>query len=154
MIATTKEQSARLLQCGVPAKTADMCLSTRTRKSDGSFVAKKHQTTNLWVGYPCWRTTSGDEELENVPAWSLSRLMELLPKEIDIDGYPYRIGIYFENPNEPVIGNQWCLFYKPKKNTEKSHYIDDVPMYAPDLIECAVLMVEWLTRHNYKLNEI
>lgn len=80
MIATTKEQSARLLQCGVPAKTADMCLSTRTRKSDGSFVAKKHQTTNLWVGYPCWRTTSGDEELENVPAWSLSRLMELLPK--------------------------------------------------------------------------
>ena len=87
-------------------------------------------------------------------SWSLSTLLGLLPKEIDIDGYPYRISIYFENPDEPVIGNQWCLFYKPKKNAEKSHYIDDVPMYAPDLIECAVLMVEWITRHNIKLNEI
>lgn len=94
------------------------------------------------------------ESYEVVPAWSLSALLGLLPKEIDIDGYTYRISIYFENPDEPVIGNQWCLFYKPKKNAEKSHYIDDVPMYATDLIECAVLMVEWLTRHNIKLNEL
>lgn len=87
------------------------------------------------------------------PAWSLSALLALLPKEIDIDGYAYRISIYFENPDEPVIGNQWCLYYKPKKHNEKSR-IDDVPMYAPDLIECAVLMIEWLTANNYKLNEL
>lgn len=89
----------------------------------------------------------------DAPAWSLSTLLSLLPKEIDIDGYAYRISIYFENPDEPVIGNQWCLYYKPKKHNEKSR-IDDVPRYAPDLIECAVLMIEWLTANNYKLNQL
>lgn len=137
-IATDNLQSQRLLRCGVSADTADMI------GVEPDF------------GYECepWSSMQGQDTCGYFPAWSLNRLLGLLPKEIDIDGYPYRISIYFENPNEPVIGNQWCLFYKPKKNTEKSHYIDDVPMYAPDLIECAVLMVEWLTRHNYKLNEI
>lgn len=82
-IATSKEQSLRLLACGVSPETADMCLSTRIRKTDGSFIAKKHRTTNLWVGYSCWRTTSEDEELENIPAWSLSALLAVLSKEIN-----------------------------------------------------------------------
>lgn len=137
MIATTKEQSARLLQCGVPAESADMYINNYDE---------------LWAAP--YKDNQRKNEKGFAPAWSLSALLGLLPKEIEIDGYPYRISIYFENPDEPVVGNQWCLYYKPKKNTEKSHYIDDVPMYAPDLIECAVLMVEWLTRHNYKLNEI
>lgn len=133
-IATTQEQSQRLLRCGVSADTADMMFTPHNTLSTEPYKEALKDR-----GY--------------IPAWSLSRLLDLLPREIDIDGYPYRISIYFENPEEPVIGNQWCLYYKPKKNTEKSCYIDDVPMYAPDLIECAVLMVEWLTRHNYKLNE-
>lgn len=141
MIATTKELSARLLQCGVPAENADMCY-------DGGALSLMDYDSAVH------ERDSRRETYEVMPAFSLSRLLELLPKTIDVDGYPYRISIYFENPDEPVIGNQWCLFYKPIKNTEKSHRIDDVPMYAPDLIECAVLMVEWLTRHNYKLNEI
>lgn len=128
-IATDKNQSTRLLSAGVKPETADMCI--------GSATGKLYTTICK----------------EDIPAWSLSALLSLLPKEIDIDGYPYRISIYFENEKEPVIGNQWCLYYKPKKHNEKSR-IDDVPMYATDLIECAVLMVEWLTRHNYKLNEI
>lgn len=135
-IATTLEQSDRLLKCGVPAESADMFL---------------------------WVNSYGQEFLETyrvpspavslTPAWSLSALLGLLPKEIDIDGYPYRISIYFENHDEPIIGNQWCLYYKPKKHNEKSR-IDDVPMYAPDLIECAVLMVEWLTANGYELNQV
>lgn len=136
-IATSREQSARILQCGVPAESADMYYLVDTLHIGPTFP-------DVWQNKP----------KEITPAWSLSRLLELLPKTIDIDCYPYRISIYFENPDEPVIGNQWCLFYKPIKNTEKSHYIDDVPMYASNLIECAVLMVEWLTKNNYKLNEI
>lgn len=141
-IATTLEQSARLLRCGVSADTADMFYKP--------CVMMTEQDSTRLILFARNELTAGD--MPSYPAWSLSRLLSILPKEIDIDGYPYRISIYFENPDEPVIGNQWCLFYKPKKNTEKSR-IDDVPMYAPDLIECAVLMVEWLTRHNIKLNE-
>lgn len=133
-IATTPEQSQRLLACGVSPETADMMLTPHNTLSTEPY---KNALSDR--GYS--------------PAWSLSALLGLLPKEIDIDGYPYRISIYFESPDEPVIGNQWCLYYKPKKHNEKSR-IDDVPMYAPDLIECAVLMVEWLTANNYKLNGI
>lgn len=139
-IATTQSQSQRLLRCGVPADTADMCY-------DSGALSLMDYHSAL-----CERN-SRRETYDVAPAWSLSALLGLLPKEIDIDGYTYRISIYFESPEEPVIGNQWCLFYKPKKHNEKSHYIDDVPMYATNLIECAVLMIEWLTRHNYKLNE-
>lgn len=131
-IATDRPQSDRLLRCGVSADTADMIYS-----EDCGFEV------NVGGRLPDGCT----------PAWSLSRLLELMPKEIEIDGYPYRISIYFEKPDEPVIGNQWCLYYKPKKHNEKSR-IDDVPMYAPDLIECAVQMIIWLINYDYALNGI
>lgn len=142
-IATDSLQSQRLLRCGVPANTADMFYQTP--------ITVSQKATKEYI----LLVRKSDETLfdTDIPAWSLSALLGLMPKEIEIDGYPYRISIYFENPDEPVIGNQWCLYYKPKKHNEKSR-IDDVPMYAPDLIECAVLMVEWLTANNYKLNGI
>lgn len=135
-IATDSLQSQRLLRCGVSADTADMFYTNyRNKPNDGKpYIGSIGIRKNL------------------IPAWSLSALLGLLPKEINIDSYKYRISIYFESPDEPVIGNQWCLYYKPKKHNEKSR-IDDVPMYAPDLIECAVLMIEWLTENNYKLNK-
>lgn len=150
-IATSRDQSARLLQCGVSSESADMAIRTITEPMIKD-IAEWETPILLTMSYGSAKDIYRGDYVEL--AFSLSRLLELLPKTIDIDGYPYRISIYFEDPDEPVIGNQWCLFYKPIKNTEKSHYIDDVPMYAPDLIECAVLMVEWLTRHNNKLNKI
>lgn len=140
MLATTKDMSNRLLRCGVAATTADMCYDSGAL-SLMDYTSAVHERD------------SRRENYEVIPAWSLNRLLELLPKEIDIDGYPYRISIYFENPDEPVIGSKWCLYYKPKKHNEKSS-INDVPMYAPNLIACAVLMIEWLAENNYKLNEI
>lgn len=150
-IATTKDQSARLLQCGVPAESADMSyqfIDDCVNNTDKPICSTPKEQYNTLIGYGF-----GDSRIHITPAWSLSALLGLLPKEIEIDGYPYRISIYFENSDEPVIGNQWCLYYKPKKNTEKSHRIDDVPMYAPDLIQCAVDMIIWLKNYGYKLNE-
>ncbi len=150
-IATTKEQSDRLLKCGVPAESADMCyqfIDDCVNNTDKPICNTPKEQYNTLIGYGF-----GDSRIHITPAFSLSALLSLLPKEIDIDGYPFRISIYFENAEEPVIGNQWCLYYKPKKHNEKSR-IDDVPMYATDLVECAVLMAEWLYNHSHKLNEI
>lgn len=136
-VATTQSQSARLLRCGVSADTADMCLSTRTRRYDGTFIAKKHQTTNLWIGYPCRRTTSGDEELENIPAWSLSALLtKVLPHNISVDKYKYKEATEYE------VG---CYF---------TGHRDKIAFNALDPIEACVQLIEWLTENNYKLNEI
>ena len=106
MIATDKSQSQRLLECGVSADTADMCYDS------GALSLMDYDSA-------VHERDSHRESYEVVPAWSLSTLLGLLPKEIDIDGCPYRISIYFENPDEPVIGNQWCLFYKPKRTPRK-----------------------------------
>ena len=137
-IATTKEQSARLLACGVSPDTADMCLSTRTRNSDGSFIAKKHQTTNLWVGYPCWRTISGDEELENIPAWSLSALLAVLPKEIN-RGNPLD-GLWIEK--SPASNHDWHISNLDSNNG------DYTETFAPSLIEACVCLIEKILNTN------
>lgn len=148
-IATTPEQSQRLLSCGVSTDTADMI--HRDFAEDWRDGRVWHHWDIQALSYSNATVLFDRERIE--PAWSLSNLLSnLLPKEIKIEGYLYRISIYFESPEEPVIGNQWCLYYRPVKHTEKSR-IDDVTMYATDLIECAVLMIEWLTRHNYKLNK-
>ena len=148
-IATTREQSTRLLQCGVDPKTADMCWRTILCPSDNEPWGDPQL---LVLPYSAAKDIYAGDYVES--AWSLSAMLGLLPKEIDIDGYAYRISIYFENPDEPVLGNQWCLYYKPKKKHNGKSRIDDVPRYAPDLIECAVLMIEWLTSNNYKLNQL
>lgn len=148
-ISTTPEQSRRLLACGVPADTADMCWSTRTRRHDGTFIAKKHQTTNLWIGYPCWRATSGDEELENIPAWSLSALLQLLPQEIKVDESPYdeiqRYGLQIY----PFMGG-WQADYQYCEDDE-CHCLKCV--HGTDPIEACVKAIEWLTANTYKLNK-
>ncbi len=160
-IATTKEQSARLLQCGVSAESADMHWHGAIVPRGGSLTSPPEPSEewdlfNSPYGFmpeEMQKAKLMEDYNEIIPAWSLSAMLGLLPKEIAISGYTYRISIYFENPDEPVLGNQWCLYYKPKKHNEKSR-IDDVPMYAPDLIDCAVLMIEWLTANNYKLNKL
>ncbi len=134
-IATNRLQSDRLLKCGVQAESADMYINNYDE---------------LWAAP--FKDCARKKEEGFAPAFSLSSLLSLLPKEIKIDGYAYRISIYFESPEEPVIGNQWCLYYKPVKYTEKSR-IDDVAMYAENLLECTVLMAEYLYEHGYKLNE-
>lgn len=147
MIATTKEQSQRLLRCGLSADTADMSLSTRTRRYDGTFIARKHQTTNLWVGYPCRRTTSGDEELENIPAWSLGALLGLLPKEI----YEESTGdsFYFSLAKEFPLSEEYGAAYIPC--WDKGDAI--IRQRDNDPIEACVQLIEWLTENNHKLNE-
>ena len=146
-IATTREQSVRLLQCGVDPKTADMCLSTRIRRIDGTPIAKKSQTTNLWVGYPCWRITSSDEELENLPAWSLSALLSLLPKEICDENDN---SFYFSLTKELPLTNEYCAVYLPCRDDNSSI----VRKRDNDPIEACVQLIEWLIANNYKLNEL
>lgn len=135
-IATTYEQSERLLNCGVSLESADLARYIYDSRS----IMEWDWSTGSYGG--------------TFASWSLSSMLNLLPKEIEIDGYKYRISIYFVNPDEPVIGNQWCLYYKPKKYNERSPRIDDVTMYAHDLIECVVLMVKWLKDNGYSLNNI
>ena len=128
-IATTKGQSDRLLKCGLSAYTADMTLSY----CKGGF----YELMATPFHYGCFNE-------EDVPAWSLSALLGLLPFKIHSGKYEYWLDI------APMdYGRQWSIGYycmdKPKVIKGLTH--------TDSLIECAVLMVEWLTANGYKLNE-
>lgn len=72
-IATTQDQSSRLLRCGVPADTADMMWSRLDETRDHSLYAIPWYTPRL----PNRKITDN-----NFPAWSLGALLGFLPKTI------------------------------------------------------------------------
>ncbi len=127
-IATTQEQSARLLRCGVSADTADMYISNYGE---------------LWAAP--YKDNQRKNEKGFVPAWSLSALLGLLPFKIHSGKYEYWLDI------APMdYGKQWSIGYYCM---EKPRVIKGLT-HTDSLIECAVQEIEWLTANGYKLNEI
>lgn len=134
-IATTREQSDRLLKCGVPAESADMTLSY----CKGGF----YELMATPFHYGCFNE-------EDAPAWSLSTLLGLLPKEIKVDESPYdeiqKYGLLIY----PYMGG-WQVDYQYCEDDE-CHCLKCV--YGADLIEACVKAIEWLSANGYALELI
>ena len=122
-ICTTQDQSARLLKCGVSTDTADMMFTP-------------HNTLS---------TEPYKETLENrgyIPAWSLTRLLSLLPLKIPCGNFEFWLDF------DPInYGKQWSIGYYC---TEKPRTIKGLKR-TESLIECAVQEIEWLSANGYKL---
>lgn len=131
-ICTTQDQSARLLKCGVSADTADMI------------------GVEPDYGYECepWSSMQGHDTRGYFPAWSLSALLGLLPKEIKVDESPYdeiqKYGLLIY----PYMGG-WQVDYQYCEDDE-CHCLKCV--YGADLIEACVKAIEWLSANGYALN--
>lgn len=133
-IATTQKQTARLLQCGVSADTADMCWCKAKSPNKEGY-------SWMLISENYLKRRSSDEF---VPAWSLSALLGLLPFKIHNGKYEYWLDI------APMdYGRQWSIGYycmdKPRVIKGLTH--------TDSLIECAVQEIEWLTANGYKLND-
>ena len=144
-IATTKEQSARLLQCGVSAESADMSwVRGAANVSDGNLSLhpyRRMQRIN-------WQSMRGRSEI--APAWSLSALLSLLPKEIKVDESPYDEVQKYGLLIYPFMGG-WQIDYQYCIDDE-CHSLKCI--HSTDIIEVCVKAIEWLTANNYKLNEL
>lgn len=127
-IATDSLQSQRLLRCGVPADTADMA-----RYEDDS------------VPMMPWDWTTGSYG-GTFPAWSLSRLLGLIPHVIEVyDDGDY----YFSLAQEFLASEDYHAAYK-------YCWADDdvfVGKRSSCPIEACVQLIEWLEENGYKLNE-
>lgn len=123
-ICTTKDQSARLLKCGVPAESADMSIDTDTDK--------------LYLGAYSERV----DKVHEVPAWTLSRLLTLLPFKIPCGNFEFWLDVAPIN-----FGTQWSIGYYC---TEKPRTIKGLT-HTESLFECAVQEIEWLSANGYKL---
>lgn len=125
MIATTQDQSQRLLRCGVPADTADMI------------------GVEPDYGYECepWDSMQGQDTRGYFPAWSLSALMtKILPSNIRYKGHTSLLEITSSN-------------WQSDEQIWEVAYDIDLGVDASDPIEACVLMVEKLVANGYKLNE-
>lgn len=151
-ICTTREQSERLLALGLKPETADMVyhytksrvpaleweLQTKSPTLRGEFwtpqrMARlagihKHADGTLMTGEQVFDSLWG----KDIPAWSLSRLLELLPTEIRIDSSENVFGLHHET------SDAWLLSYPYVKSFETA---------SP--IESCVLAIEWLITNGY-----
>lgn len=133
-IATTRSQSARLLKCGVSAESADMFYQTPITASQ---KAKREDVLLVMADNTLFDT--------DIPVWSLSALLGLLPFKIHSVRYEYWLDI------APMdYGKQWSIGYYC---TEKPRVIKGLT-HTDSLIECAVQEIEWLTANGYALNRI
>ena len=86
-ICTSREQSERLLALGLKKETADM----HHWESEGKIYTYVGQCSDV----------------NGIPAWSLHRLIEMMPKNIAIDGdtaYPLQI--------QKRSDGKWCVGYQ------------------------------------------
>lgn len=144
-IATTAEQSARLLKCGVPAESADMSyqfIDDCVNNTDKPICSTPKEQYNTLIGYGF-----GDSRIHITPAFSLSALLSLLPKEIyDESGDSF----YFSLAKEFPLSEEYGAAYIPcwDKGDAIVRKRDNSP------IEACVQLIEWLAENGYKLNVI
>ena len=74
-ICTTIEQSKKLIELGIPKNTADMRI--------GNYVGKSGKVDGTNVHYYTKEESFGAPEI--IPAWSLSALVDLMPKNVEIE---------------------------------------------------------------------
>lgn len=139
MIATDQSQSQRLLACGVPAETADMFYDS-SALSLMDYDSAVHERD------------SRRESYEVIPAWSLSAVMELLPKQVTA---PH--GLTLCNLRIPYYPRFCVVMYHDGKDSgdpEDYMWQCDSENRNKSLIEACVKAIEFLTANGYKLNEI
>lgn len=130
-IATTREQSDRLLQCGVPSESADM------------YIDSYYE---LWA-VPFKECIRKNDRCSD-PAFSLNCLLSLLPKEIyDESGDSFYFSLAKEFPLTEEYGAAylecWSAGHEPIVRKRDN-----------DPIEACVQLIEWLIDNGHKLNGI
>ena len=114
-ICTTREQSERLLELGIKKETADMTI--HIKNDDGWYVTAEP----FYEWEDDMNTIPSLEETEPIlPAWSLGRLIKLMPKtaimhtqegdaRIDIDMYAIEILVSEDPIAEAVSVIEWLI---------------------------------------------
>ena len=125
-ICTTRDQSERLLALGLKKETADM-----------------HYASVKQAGYPEWdyflmSSPITNDTLESIPAWSLHRLIEMMPNKIRI----------YDDIVSLIVSNTKVQYYS--HDVEYSDYLscagkwEDGNVYH-NIISC----IEWLIKEGY-----
>ena len=122
-ICTTREQSERLLALGLKKETADMCWTKVGPKSRTYYVPELAP-----INMVSWRHT---------PAWSLHRLIEIMPTTIKS-----RYGYVNLAVNAELV--QYQYYDEDYMHNECCQHFNDGTLYD-NIIDC----IEWLIKEGY-----
>lgn len=125
-ICTNKEQSSRLLEAGVRPETADMYLDE----------------LELPVAFEYGRVEKHVDQDMAFPAWSLSKLIDMMPPAIDSLGTLYLcagLNAKKYNADNKVKAHQYSIEYGIGR---ASHRYDDP-------IDALIETIEWLIKEGY-----
>lgn len=137
-ICTTKEQSERLLDLGLRPGTADMYLEKPSLPDAGEYYIHA-VTKNIDADH--WFSARMNKDI--IPAWSLSRLLELMPGSIDDMKQS-------SSPHHPELikGTHGYVLSIRRRSFDclVGTHIEDSP------IECCVSIIDYLIE-NKKFNK-
>lgn len=125
-IATTREQSYKLLTLGLKPETADMSIPIK----DNPNLYCSARPYNDWNGY--WK-----HNRFVIPAWSLSRLLELIPKSIEQVNRP--------NADLDINSDGQCWFVT---YVEFGYDVKHQEMKL-DLFDSVISMISWLIANGH-----
>lgn len=140
-ICTNKEQSHRLLEAGVRPETADFYLQRITETEDWSIDNVQDQLVEPRMNKP----GLFDMDL-HYPAWSLSKLIYMMPPAIDGLGTLYLcagLNTKKYNADNKVKAHQYSIEYGVNYT---SHRYDDP-------IEALIETIEWLIKEGHLDNK-
>lgn len=127
-ICTTKEQSKKLISLGLKAETADMCYQAHYFKVDG-------------ISLDCIYSLEPHPPLNNddyIPAWSLHRLIVMMPKILikDLSRWYLSIIPYYND----MVSYDYCGVMEPCYLFKGNHN----NVYT-NIINC----IEWLIKEGH-----
>ena len=141
---TSLEQSKKLIEVGIDINTADMFYADILVNDEHKYIIHPLES----YGFKTFKDTKGREsaKLKFIPAWSLSALLDLMPKVISImvsedAAYRYELEWQFANDNSIryVGSDRKCLI---------DIYSDHDDDKWKDLIDTAFEMVCWLKENG------
>lgn len=137
-ICTNKEQSSRLLEAGVRPDTADFYLQRITETEDWSSDNVQDQIIEPWMNKPGLLDMVG-----RYPAWSLSKLIDMMPKSYqdDIDGMVYYLSgnfVEFMYASDKIEDEEGDKTYTCANSFNKENLMDNV-----------VDAIEWLIKRGH-----
>ena len=140
-ICTTREQSERLLALGLKKETADMCYKVTTHDFKGNEINEKDRHYTLCCWYDESSLVCGLERKETIPAWSLHRLLCLLPKRVQVydEVWKFKRNLYLS------IDEDFNIRYE--ENVDEPCF--DKIFWAYDIYLNCVDAVEWLIKEGY-----
>ena len=131
-ICTSRSQSERLLALGLKPETADMCYKVTTHDFKGNEINEKDRHYTLCCWYDESSLVCGLERKETIPAWSLHRLIEMMPPD---------------RKYEWLTISKNDVFYRCIRFGEEEFIGPDC--CGDNLYDSFVIMYEWLIKKGY-----